>query len=219
MIPAIMGNEVQFMFINMASSLAEHPRRPDQAARHHLADAAPRAAERPDRRAKRAIPATGTNAWNGLFAPAGIPKPLLNRIHADVVKVMESPAMKDVARQGVHVQSWSTNLRRNSSSSCSRKSRPGARWSSTTTSRSNEGRVPHPSSTSNHEKDFPAQLRSASSRRTSRSRCATARASRPTSSARKAGGRFPAIINIGGYQQGQAVGAARGPRGKSQSAT
>ena len=34
-------------------------------------------------------------AWNGLFAPAGIPKPLLNRIYADVVKVMESPAMKE----------------------------------------------------------------------------------------------------------------------------
>jgi tripartite-type tricarboxylate transporter receptor subunit TctC len=37
----------------------------------------------------------GTNAWNGLFAPAAIPRPLLNRIHADVVKVMESQAMKD----------------------------------------------------------------------------------------------------------------------------
>jgi tripartite-type tricarboxylate transporter receptor subunit TctC len=36
----------------------------------------------------------GTNAWNGLFAPARIPAPLLNRIHADVVKVMESPEMK-----------------------------------------------------------------------------------------------------------------------------
>ncbi|HEU0290397.1 MAG TPA: tripartite tricarboxylate transporter substrate-binding protein, partial [Burkholderiales bacterium] len=33
--------------------------------------------------------------WNGLFAPAGVPKPLLMRIHADVVKVMESPATKE----------------------------------------------------------------------------------------------------------------------------
>jgi len=29
-----------------------------------------------------------------LFAPAGIPKPVLNRIHADVVQVMESPEMR-----------------------------------------------------------------------------------------------------------------------------
>jgi tripartite-type tricarboxylate transporter receptor subunit TctC len=42
----------------------------------------------------RVNPGVGTNAWNGLFAPAGIPKPALNRIHADVVKVMESPEMK-----------------------------------------------------------------------------------------------------------------------------
>ncbi|MDO8595916.1 MAG: tripartite tricarboxylate transporter substrate-binding protein, partial [Sulfuricaulis sp.] len=41
------------------------------------------------------FPGVGTNAWNGLFAPGGIPKPLLKRIHADVVKVMESPAMKE----------------------------------------------------------------------------------------------------------------------------
>ena len=44
--------------------------------------------------AESGFPGVGTNAWNGLFAPAGIPKPLLKRIHADVLKVMESPEMK-----------------------------------------------------------------------------------------------------------------------------
>lgn len=93
MIPAIMGNEVQFMFINMASSLP-HIR---------TGRIKPLAITTPERRpelpnvpttAESGFPGVGTNAWNGLFAPARVPKPVLNRIHADVVKVMESPEMK-----------------------------------------------------------------------------------------------------------------------------
>ncbi len=45
--------------------------------------------------AESGFPGIGTNAWNGLFAPAKIPKPLLGQIHAAVVKVMEAPEMKD----------------------------------------------------------------------------------------------------------------------------
>ena len=94
MIPAIMGNEIQFMFINMASSLQNI----------RAGRIKPLATTWPTRRpelpnvptvAEAGYPGFGTNAWNGLFAPAGIPKPLLNRIHADVVKVMESPATKE----------------------------------------------------------------------------------------------------------------------------
>jgi tripartite-type tricarboxylate transporter receptor subunit TctC len=94
MIPAIMGNEVQFMFINMASSL------PHIRAGRIKPLAITTAERRPElpnvpTTAESGYPGYGTNAWNGLFAPATMPKPLLNRIHADVVKVMESPAMKD----------------------------------------------------------------------------------------------------------------------------
>jgi tripartite-type tricarboxylate transporter receptor subunit TctC len=93
MIPAIMGNEVQFMFINMASSLP-HIR---------TGRIKPLAITTPERRpelpnvpttAESGFPGVGTNAWNGLFAPAGVPKPLLKRIHADVVTIMERPEMK-----------------------------------------------------------------------------------------------------------------------------
>ena len=93
MIPAIMGNEVQFMFINMASSLP-HIR---------TGRIKPLAITTPERRpelpnvpttSESGFPGVGTNAWNGLFAPAGVPKPLLGRIHGDVVKVMESSEMK-----------------------------------------------------------------------------------------------------------------------------
>ena len=94
MIPAIMGNEVQFMFINMASSLPNI----------RAGRIKPLATTWPTRRpelpnvptvAEAGYPGYGTNAWNGLFAPAGIAKPLLKQIHADVLKVMASPATKD----------------------------------------------------------------------------------------------------------------------------
>jgi tripartite-type tricarboxylate transporter receptor subunit TctC len=93
MLPAIMGNEVQFMFINMASSIQNI-----RAGRiKPLATTWPtRRAELPEvpTVAEAGFPGYGTNAWNGLFAPAKIAKPLLARIHADVVKVMTSPDMK-----------------------------------------------------------------------------------------------------------------------------
>ena len=93
MLPAIMGNEIQFMFINMASSIQNI----------RAGRIKPLATTWPTRRpelpevptvAEAGFPGYGTNAWNGLFAPAKIPKALLNRIHADVVKVMTSPEMK-----------------------------------------------------------------------------------------------------------------------------
>ncbi|MCC7484771.1 MAG: tripartite tricarboxylate transporter substrate binding protein [Burkholderiales bacterium] len=93
MIPAIMGNEVQFMFINMASSL---PHIRTGRVKPLAITTRERRPELPNvpTTAESGFPGVGTNAWNGLFAPAGISKPLLNRVHADVVKVMTSPEMK-----------------------------------------------------------------------------------------------------------------------------
>jgi tripartite-type tricarboxylate transporter receptor subunit TctC len=93
MIPAIMGNEVQFMFINMASSISNIRAGRIKPLAITTAERRPELPNVPTT-AESGFPGVGTNAWNGLFAPAGIPKPLLTRIHADVVKVMESPEMK-----------------------------------------------------------------------------------------------------------------------------
>jgi tripartite-type tricarboxylate transporter receptor subunit TctC len=93
MIPAIMGNEVQFMFINMASSISNiragriKPLAITTEKRRPELPNVPTTAES-------GFPGVGTNAWNGLFAPAAVPKPVLKRIHADVVKVMETPEMR-----------------------------------------------------------------------------------------------------------------------------
>lgn len=93
MIPAIIQNEVQFMFINMASSL---PHIRSGRIKPLAITTEKRRPELPNvpTTAESGFPGVGTNAWNGLFAPAGVPKPVLARIHADVVKVMESPEMK-----------------------------------------------------------------------------------------------------------------------------
>ena len=45
--------------------------------------------------AEAGYPGIGTNAWNGLFAPAKMPPALLAQIHANTLKVMESAEMKE----------------------------------------------------------------------------------------------------------------------------
>jgi tripartite-type tricarboxylate transporter receptor subunit TctC len=103
MIPAMLGNEVQFFVINFASSLP-HIR---AGRMKPLATTWPtRRPELPDvpTMAEAGYPGIGTNAWNGLFAPAKIAAPLLGQIHATVVKVMESPEMKEsLAKQYMSV--------------------------------------------------------------------------------------------------------------------
>jgi tripartite-type tricarboxylate transporter receptor subunit TctC len=89
-----MGNETQLMFVNLASTLT-HIR----AGRlKPLATSWPRRLpELPEvpTVAESGFPGMGTNAWNGLFAPAKIPASMLARIHGDVLKVMEAAPMKD----------------------------------------------------------------------------------------------------------------------------
>lgn len=94
MIPAIMGNEIQFMEINLASSLSNIRAGRIKALAVITAERRPELPNVPTT-AEMGYPGVGTNAWNGLFAPAKVPKARLNRIFADVVKVMESPAMKE----------------------------------------------------------------------------------------------------------------------------
>ncbi len=93
MIPAIMGNEIQFMLINLASSLSNI-----KAGRIKplAVTSAQRRPELPEvsTTVEQGFPGIGTNAWNALFAPAKVSKPLLARIHAEVVKVMETPDMR-----------------------------------------------------------------------------------------------------------------------------
>ena len=103
MLPAIIGNEVQFMFINMASSIQNiragriKPLATTWTTRRPELPDVPTVIEA-------GFPGFGTNAWNGLFAPARISAPLLKSIHAAVAKAMEEPQMKEtLAKQFMSV--------------------------------------------------------------------------------------------------------------------
>lgn len=93
MIPALISNETQFAFLNIGSTIAHF-----KAGRlKPLTTSWPtRRPEFPDvpTMDEAGFPGIGTNAWNGLFAPAKLPKPMLQRIYADVVKAMNMPDTK-----------------------------------------------------------------------------------------------------------------------------
>ena len=95
MITGILGGEVQLIMVNLASSIP-HIRSGKIKA---MATTWPtRRPELPDvaTMTESGFAGIGTNAWNGLFAPAQLPKPLLNQIHGTVVKTMETQEMKDL---------------------------------------------------------------------------------------------------------------------------
>jgi tripartite-type tricarboxylate transporter receptor subunit TctC len=94
MITGILGGEVQLIMVNLASS-GPHIRAGRIKA---LATTWPtRRPELPEvpTMTESGFPGIGTNAWNGLFAPAKIPRPVLNQIHAAVLKTMAAPEMKE----------------------------------------------------------------------------------------------------------------------------
>lgn len=93
-IPALIGGETQFTMLNMASTI-QHVK---------AGRMKPLATTWPTRRpevpevptvAEAGYAGMGTNAWQGLFAPAAIPKAVLDRVHGSVVKSMEDKQMKD----------------------------------------------------------------------------------------------------------------------------
>lgn len=94
MVPAIISGEVQAIFVNLASTL-EHVRSGRIRA---LATAAPaRLAELPSvpTMTESGFPGIGTNAWNGMFVPAAVPKPVLQRIHAKVTELLSRQDMRE----------------------------------------------------------------------------------------------------------------------------
>ena len=95
MLPSLMAGETQVAFINLASSLPQVRAGKLKA----IATTAPaRLAELPDvpTMAEQGYPGIGTNAWQGLFAPAATPKPVIDKLYASVAKVLSQPEMKEM---------------------------------------------------------------------------------------------------------------------------
>ena len=45
------------------------------------------------------VPGYEHEPWNGLFAPAGLPKPLLARVNAEVARILQTPDMRKIFEQ------------------------------------------------------------------------------------------------------------------------
>jgi tripartite-type tricarboxylate transporter receptor subunit TctC len=94
MVPSLMANETQLAFINLSSTSEQI-----KAARMKvLATTAPsRLPELPNvpTLAELGYAGIGTNAWQAIFAPVATPKPIIDKLHAAIVKVMSAPEMKE----------------------------------------------------------------------------------------------------------------------------
>ncbi|MFN2646898.1 MAG: Bug family tripartite tricarboxylate transporter substrate binding protein [Burkholderiales bacterium] len=102
-IPAMIAGEVQVAFFNMAS-LLPHIR----SGRLKALAAVPseRLAELPNvpTLAEQGYPGIGTNAWQGMFAPAATPKAVVDKLYSAVAAILTKPEQKDgLAKQMMSV--------------------------------------------------------------------------------------------------------------------
>ena len=117
MVPSLLANETQISFMNLASTI-EHIRAGKLKA---LATSMPqRVPELPNvaTMTEQGYPGIGTNAWQGMFAPAATPKAIVDKLHAAVVQVLNDPEMKaKLAKQLMAVntsaspQEWTEQVR------------------------------------------------------------------------------------------------------------
>src|SRR6266576_609996 len=95
MLPALMTGEVQVASINLASTIEQIRAGRLKAIATTMPTRVPELPNVPTM-AEQGFPGIGTNAWQGLFAPAATPKPILDKLHAAVVAVLSRPEMKEM---------------------------------------------------------------------------------------------------------------------------
>jgi tripartite-type tricarboxylate transporter receptor subunit TctC len=98
MLPALMTGEVQVAFINLASTIEQIKAGRLKAIATTMPTRLPELPNVPTM-AEQGFPGIGTNAWQGLFAPAATPKPIVDKLYAAVVTVLSRPEMKEMLAQ------------------------------------------------------------------------------------------------------------------------
>ncbi len=94
MIPAIIAGEAPVAFLNLSSALPQIRGGRMKA----IATTAPaRLAELPNvaTMAEQGYPGIGTNAWQGMFAPAATPRPIVDKLYQSVAAVLSNAEMKE----------------------------------------------------------------------------------------------------------------------------
>jgi len=100
---AVVAGQVQFMADNMNSAM---PMIKAGKVRAIAVTTAKRSAAMPDLAtvAEQALPGFDSGSWFGMFAPAGTPKSIVDKLNAQVVKILQVPDVKAaLAQQGAEV--------------------------------------------------------------------------------------------------------------------
>jgi tripartite-type tricarboxylate transporter receptor subunit TctC len=94
MIPAIISGEAPVAFLNLSSAL---PHIKSGRMKALATTAAARVPEIPDvpTMAEAGYAGIGTNAWQAMFAPAGTPRPIIEKLHQTVSAALNRPEMKE----------------------------------------------------------------------------------------------------------------------------
>ena len=99
MLPALISGEVQVSFINLASTGEQIKAGRLKALATTMPSRVPELPNVPTM-AEQGFAGIGTNAWQGMFAPAATPRPIVDKLYAAVVSVLSRPEMKEMlARQ------------------------------------------------------------------------------------------------------------------------
>src|SRR5205085_7306124 len=93
-IPAMIGGQVQVAFFNMASLLPHIRSGRLKALAAVPAQRLPELPEVPTL-TELGYPGIGTNAWQGMFAPAATPKPVIEKLYSSVAAVLTRPEQKE----------------------------------------------------------------------------------------------------------------------------
>jgi tripartite-type tricarboxylate transporter receptor subunit TctC len=90
----MIANEVQVGFINASSVIEMVKAGKLRAIAVTTAERLPALPNVPTM-AESGFPNIGTNAWNGMFAPAGTPQPILDKLYAATAEALQSPEVKE----------------------------------------------------------------------------------------------------------------------------